>query len=122
MKKIIAMIMVMCMIIGAGIVSANALCTSENDRPDIVGMEHFDAIMELNERHENDEFEILYNIEMVHVEGYWLVSLEGEAEMYDDYCAFGMYDHMPTEEEIDVLWANRMLEDEMIDLMEQYGF
>ena len=36
--------------------------------------------------------------------------------------ACGIYDHTPTEEEFDILWANRMLEDEMNELMEEYGF
>ena len=121
MKKIITMIMVMCMVIGTCALSVDALCTTENSRPDIVGMEHFEAIMDLNERHINGEVEVPYNIEMVHVEGYWCVAIEGNGD-FSDYCAYGMYDHMPNEEEIDILWANRMLEDEMIDLMDKYGF
>ena len=122
MKKIIAMIMVMCVFIGTCAMSVNALCTAEDNRPDIVGMEHFEAIMEITNRYDENDIEVPYTIEMSHAEGYWVVALYGEADEYYDYCAFGMYDHMPTEEEIDILWANRMLEDEMNNLFEQYGF
>ena len=122
MKKIITMIMVMCMVIGTCAMSVDALCTAEDNRPDIVGMEHFEAIKELNDRYNENDMEIAYTIEMVHVEGYWCVVLTGEADEYYDYRAYGMYDHMPNEEEIDILWANRMLEDEMNDLFERYGF
>lgn len=122
MKKIIAMIMVMCVFIGTCAMSVDALCTSEANRPDIVGMEHFEAIKALNDRYNDEDIEVPYTIEMVHVEGYWCVVIEGEADEFSDYVAYGMYDHMPTEEEIDILWANRMLEDEMADLLERYGF
>lgn len=121
MKKIIAMIMVMCMFIGTCALSADALCTNEASRPDIIGMEHFDAVKELDERYDNGEIEPSYNIQMGCIEGYWCVALNGNGD-FDDYCAFGMYDHAPTEEEFDILWANRMTADEMDALMEQYGF
>lgn len=120
-KRMFTMIMVMAMIIGTFAVSAGAVCLSNDGRPDIIGLEHLDIVMEIDERLNNDEIELDYMIEMCQVEGYWCVYLTGEADAYYDYEAFGMYNHMPTEEEIDILWANRMLSDELYDLMDKYG-
>ena len=120
-KRIITMIMVMVMI-GAFAMSASAVCLSEDGRPGIVGMEYLDDIMYLNELYVNEDLEVDYRVEMVPVENYWMVVLEGEADEYVGLMAMGIYDHMPTEDEIDVLWANRMTEDEFNNLMEQYGY
>lgn len=119
-KKMFTMIMVMAMMVGIVAVPANAVVLSEEGRADFVGMEYFEAVYELNKRHENGEFEIDYELQMVHVEDYWVVNLEGEADAYWGYSAMGIYDHMPTEEEIDILWANRMTDDEFIELFEKY--
>lgn len=120
-KRIITMIMVMAMI-GAFAMSASAVCMSENGRPGVIGMEYLDDILYLNDLYLNEEIEIGYTIEMVHVEDYWMVLLEGDADEYEGLSAMGIYDHMPTEDEIDILWANRMTDDEFNDLMEQYGY
>ena len=120
-KKIITMMMVMVMVISSA-AAANAMCVSEEGRPGIVGMEHIEAIIDIDTRYNNDEIEIDYRIEMAHAEGYWVVVLTGEADEYYGYSALGFYDHMPNEEEIDVLWANRMLGEEFEGLLDEYGF
>ena len=120
-KKFITMMMVMIMVIGSTI-TANAVCASEDDRPNIIGIEHIEGFIDACERLDEDGYELEYDITMVRVEGYWFVELEGWADEYYDYCAVGIYDHVPSEEEIDILWANRMLEDELCDLMDKYGF
>lgn len=119
-KKIISIAMALVVIIG-GAFSASALCVSEDGRPGIVGMEHVEAVKKLNDAWNEGEVEIAYMVEMIRVEGYWVVQLTGH-DIAEDYMSVGFYDHCPTEEELDILWANRLLEDEMMTLMEQYGF
>ena len=120
-KRIITMIMVVTMIIGTFAINAGAVCQSEDARPDIIGMEHYDIVKEMLERYENENRDPDYEITMFHVEGYWIVTLEGWADEYLDYEAYGIYDHNPTEEEIDILWANRMTDEEYDNLCEKYG-
>lgn len=120
-KRMFTMIMVMAMIIGTFAVSAGAVCQSEDGRPDIIGMEHYEAVAALDELYMEEGREVDYEITMIHVEEYWIVTLEGWADEYYDYEAYGIYDHMPTEEEIDILWANRMTGDEYDNLCEKYG-
>ena len=116
-KRMITLIIAV-MAISLNAINANAMCLSEDGRPDIIGMEHFDKIDEICAR---EEFEIEYEINMYCVEDYWVVSITGKADGLEDYMAFGMYDHIPNEEEINTLWANRMLEDELYELAEQYA-
>lgn len=120
-KRMFTMIMVMAMIIGALALPASAVCQSEDERPDIIGMEHFDAIDKIMTLYEEEDRDYDYDITMIHVEDYWVVVLEGYADEYYDYSAYGLYDHMPTEEEIDILWANRLTDEEYDNLCEKYG-
>ncbi len=115
-KKIISTMLALVVVIG-GAIGASAVCASEESRPGIIGLEYLDAIIELDELYQNDEFELQYRIEMDHVEDYWMVSLEGES--VEGYTAIGFYDHYPTEEELDILWANRLTEDELDILIEE---
>jgi hypothetical protein len=118
---IMMVVMVIGMVIG-GVITTSASHASEDNEPDIVGIEYIETIIELEERWENDEIEIDYSVESVYIDGYWMVVMEGESDEYDGYMALGIYDHTPSDKEIDILWANRMLEDELYDLMEEYGF
>lgn len=119
-KKIISTMLALMVVIG-GAVNVSAVCASEEDRPaGIIGTEHNEAIKELGESWDNDELEIPYSIEMVHAGDYWVVALTGET--VEGYQAAGFYDHYPTEEEIEILWANRVSDDELNDLFEYYGF
>lgn len=120
-KRMFTMIMVMAMIVSAFAMNASAICQSDEGRPDIIGMEHWDVVNEMEERYENEDRDPDYDITMVHVEGYWIVTLDGWADEYMDYEAYGIYDHYPTEEEINVLWANRMTDEEFDNLAEKYG-
>ena len=120
MFKRMTTLIIVVMVVMSLTISADAVCASESGRPDIIGMEHFDAIKEIADR--EDDYEYTYEVNMGRVEDYWLFYLEGYADGFEDYVAFGIYDHTPTEEELDILWANRMLEDEMNELMEKYGF
>lgn len=86
----------------------------------IIGGEYVDAIIELDERWDNDEIELEYMIEMVHVEDYWMVYLRGYSEVTEDYAAMGIYTHMPTEDDINELWRNRVLTSELNTLMNEY--
>lgn len=120
-KKIVVIAMVLVMFAGFA-VNAHAECASEDGRPDIVGLEHIEDILKLKESYENDEdVGYKYYIEMINIDGYWMVFLEGE-DAYSGYCAFGIYDHAPTEGDFEILWANRMTEDEINNRMEEIGF
>ena len=121
LKRMFTMIMVMAMIIGTLALPAGAVCQSEEGRPDIIGMEHWDIIVEMEERYENENRDPDYDITMVHVEGYWIVTMDGWADEYYEYTAYGIYDHYPTEEELNIQWANRMTDDEYENLCEKYG-
>ena len=119
-KKIISIAMALVVIIGCA-TSVSAVCISEDKRPGIVGMEHFETMKKIDEAYKNGEVEIPYSVEMIRMEGYWMVCLSG----YDTdkgYTAVGLYDHAPTDEEFDILWANRMTETEMESLMRENGF
>lgn len=119
-KRMFIMIMVMAMIFGIFALPANAVVQSESGRPDIIGMEHYDEIIALQELYEEEGREYDYDITMIHVEEYWIVTLDGWADEYYGYGAYGIYDHYPTEEEIDILWANRMTDEEFDNLIEKY--
>ena len=120
-KKIISAMLVL-VIMATAVASASALCSSENGRPEIVGLEHLESVKKLDSLWREGEVEIPYTIKMSQCEGYWVVIMESED--YDEICyeAIGMYDHYPTGEEIDILWANRMTEDEMDEFKEALGF
>ena len=121
-KRMFTMIMVMAMIISTFALSAGAVCVSEEGRPDIIGMEYYNTVNEISELYEKESRDPDYSITMTHVEGYWVVTLDGWADEYRDYTAYGIYDHYPTKEEIDIQWTNRMTDDEYDNLMtEKYG-
>lgn len=97
----------------------DSMCMSEKSRPGIVGLELLDHAKEVDERYKNGEIEIPYTIKMTHADDVWCVTLNGQ-NSYDDYVAFGIYDRIPTEKDFMILWANRMLDDEMDELMDNY--
>ena len=119
-KKFMSIVMVLVVSIVCA-VSVSAACVSEDGRPDIIGVEHFDKVMELNDAYYDGEFELVYETRMVHIEGYWFVYLEGKDGM-ENYAALGIYTEMPTEEDIDILWTNRMTCDELSVRMEELGY
>lgn len=118
-KKIISTVLALVVVIG-GTVNVSATCTTEDERSGIIGLEHLEAIKKLDEAWENDELEIPYQVTMGHAGEYWVVYLEGIN--FEDYTAVGLYDHCPTEDELTVLWANRLTDDEMDALLEELDF
>ena len=123
-KDIVVIVLASVCIFTVGFMAArenrvDSICMSEKGRPGIVGLELLDHVKEVDERYKNGEIETLYTIEMVRADDVWRVALTGQND-YDDYVAFGIYDHIPTEKDFMVLWANRMLDDEMDELMDNY--
>lgn len=118
-KKIISAMLALVVVIG-GAVSVSAACASEDGRPGIIGLEHLEAIKKVDELHENNEIEIPYVVTMGHADRYWVVTLEGVDAV--GYSAVGLYDHYPTEEELNILWANRLTDDEIDSLLEGIDF
>lgn len=59
-----------------------------------------------------------YEIRMANADGLWAVVLEGKAD-FEDYMAVGCYDHYPSEEEINVLLANRFTSDEVTEMIDE---
>lgn len=112
-KKLMVIVLAMVMITACGI-PAYATCMSETDRPTIIGTELIDRVNEL------DAEGVLcdYDIYMGRYDDLWVVGLEG-TNMYTGWAAMGFYDHMPDENEIDVLWANRMPVDTLNDLVNE---
>lgn len=119
-KKIIAVLLVT-LVVAGGAVNASAVCQNENERPEIIGTELIDDFMKINALYESGVVEITYKVEMTCADGHWIVILTGDGE-HEGYTAVGLYDHFPSKEEMDILWANRMLNDEIDVLMEKYGF
>ena len=117
LKKIIVITLVVIVMVSALAMPANALALSESDRP--IGVIGLDLFLEMYYKYSESEEDIVtdYTIEMAKIDDKWIVSLEGEAEEFEDYCAAGCYDHYPTEEEINVLWANRVTSSELDDIM-----
>lgn len=118
MKRIITMVLVMIMVvvIGTCTVTAKTVCQPvEVTEPEIIGMEHYDALMEVDNRMKNGDYEVPYEVAMRPADGYWMVAIKGVAAEFDGYWAVGFYDHIPTEAEIEVLWANRMPNEMMIN-------
>lgn len=120
MKKIIAIILGVIMAISL------AACNSQTEAsevhcPGLIGLEHLDAVKGLNDRHAAGEIKMDYEIKMGQCEGYWVVYLEGEVGE-DTYAAGGFYNHMPSDEELDILWNNKVPYDQFMDLLSGLGF
>ena len=119
-KKMIIMVMVVIVAMSAvACTSVNAVGNTPETVPGIVGYEHVDHFIDADNRYNNGEDVYDYLITMAEVDGFWLVQLEGDTDAYWDQSAIGMYDHMPTEEEIDFLWANRIDCDVLSDMIEK---
>lgn len=119
LKKIIVTTLVVIVMVSALVIPANALTMTEDDRP--VGIIGIDLLMKYYEEYSNSEKEEPvpdYEIRMAKADGLWAVVLEGE-EDFEGYMACGCYDHYPTEEEINVLWANRLTEDEVTEMLDE---
>ena len=119
LKKIIVITLVVIVMVSALAMPANALAMSESDRP--TGVIGLDLLLEMYYKYSEEDIVTDYIITMGKFDGKWLVSLEGEAEEFEDYRAVGCYDHCPTEEEINVLWANRVTSSELDDIMGVIG-
>jgi hypothetical protein len=119
-KKFIVMMMVVIVVIGTITIGAYADTKPQVNVPGIVGAEHLETILDLEDRWFNGEFELDYMIEIVRVDGYWVVTLEGDADAYWDQMAIGIYTHAPTEEDIDFLWTTRVNMDTINDTIENY--
>lgn len=120
MKKIIAIMLVLVMAISCT-ACGSAAKASDVHCPGFIGLEHLDTITELNNRFDAGELNPEYTVEMGQLEGYWAVYITGQGE-YEEYEAAGFYDHMPSEEELDILWANRVPWNQLSDLMSGLGF
>lgn len=119
MKKIISML-VMVIVMMTLSVNAFAVCESENGRPEVIGLNTIDVkkIVSLSEKmYDNDEID--YEIRIISDGDIWYVFLDSE-DYADEYYAIGFYDHFPSQEEIEVLWANRMTLDELSNIEDDY--
>lgn len=122
MKKVITIIMLL-------VVMFSCVACSEKQAaepntmvlPGIVGTEHLDKLKELDKLYDSGEFDYGFVVELRQFEGYWLVYVYGPAGE-KTMSAFGVYDHMPSQEEIDILWSERVPEEQLINLMNGLGF
>ena len=114
---IMAMVMAMSMIACA---KADAAEVIPETMPGIIGVEHMDEMIEMDKRYDNGETIYHYTITMINSEGYWVVFLEGETDAYWNQGAMGIYEHMPTEDEIKTLWNNRVDCDVITDTIEEF--
>lgn len=119
LKKIIVTTLVVIVMVSTLVIPANALTMTEDDRP--VGIIGIDLMMKYYEEYGDSEKEEPvpdYEIRMATADSLWTVVLEGKAD-FEDYMAVGCYDHYPSEEEINVLWANRLTSDEVYEMIDE---
>nr|DAO45850.1 MAG TPA: hypothetical protein [Caudoviricetes sp.] len=117
LKKIIATILVVIVMASMLVIPANAIAMREDDRP--IGVIGLDLLIKLYDKYRDSEEEptIDYEITMAIVDGHWLVQMEGR-DAFDGYCAAGCYDHYPTEEDMNILWVNRVTESELDEILD----
>ena len=121
LKKIIVTTLVVIVMVSTLVIPANALTMTEDDRP--VGIIGIDLLTKYYEKYGNSEEEVPvpdYEISMAYADGLWVAVLEGKADL-EDYMAAGFYDHYPSEEEINILWANRLTSDEVNEMMDEFN-
>lgn len=118
MKKIISML-VMVIVMMTLSVNAFAVCESENDRPEVIGLNNVDVKKIVSLREKMYDNEIDYETRIISDGDIWYVFLDSE-DYADEYYAIGFYDHFPSQEEIEVLWANRMTFDELSSIGDDY--
>ena len=119
LKKIIVTTLVVIVMVSTLVIPANALTMTEDDRP--VGIIGIDLMKKYYEEYGDSEKEEPvpdYEIRMANADGLWVVVLEGKAD-FEDYMAACCYDHYPSEEEINVLWANRVTSDEVTGMIDE---
>ena len=121
LKKIIVTTLVVIVMVSTLVIPANALTMTEDDRP--VGIIGIDLLTKYYEKYSNSEEEVPvpdYEISMAYADGLWVAVLEGKAD-FEDYMAAGFYDHYPSEEEINILWTNRLTSDEVNEMMDEFN-
>ena len=120
MKKII--VIMLCIIIAVFSVACTPTAkANEINFPGLNGLEHLDAIKDLNARYEAGQIKPEYEITMGQIENYWVVYLEGDVAG-ETYAAGGFYDHVPSMEEINILWTNKIPHRQFTSLIEGLGF
>lgn len=119
-KKMIIMVMVAIVALSAvACTSVDAASITPETVPGIVGYEHIDRFVDTLTRFNSGEDVYDYTVEMLECDGFWYVGLAGETEAYRDQAAVGIYDHAPTEEEINFLWTNRVSQDVLMNAFEE---
>ena len=120
MKKVIVIMLVMIITVCCT-ACTTAAEVKEFNCPGLIGLNYLDDVKALNDRYVTGEIEPEYTVTMGQIEDYWVVYLEGEVD--DElYVAGGFYDHMPSKEEFDILWNNKVPEKQFSSLMEGLGF
>ena len=120
LKKSIIVIMMVFTVVCGGFTS-NAAMTNET-HSSIIGMEHIDDLLEIDEACKNGELEIEYIVHMSQFgDTYWMVVLEDQDEK-EDKGSIGFYNHIPTEKELNILWENRTTLEELEKELNKFGF
>lgn len=110
MKKIVSMMLVLvmlCTFVGCG--EANL---PDPNEPGIVGREYVEEIMSIKEATK-------YEVAMEEAQGYWVVTVIGK-NAHHGWANCGMYDHYPSEKEIDILWERRISIDDLYNEIAMY--
>lgn len=117
LKKIIATTLVVIVMVGMLVIPANAITMREDDRP--IGVIGLDLMIKYYEKYRDSEEEPIgeYEITMATVDDMWVVGIEGK-DAFEGYYAVGCYDHYPTEEDMNILWVNRVTESELDEILD----
>ena len=122
-KKSVVIVMVVMLMVVALAAPAYAMCASEDGRPcGIVNVElaqKFQQMVNDFNEIEDEPVDVDYLGEFLTWHGYWVVALEGRG-VYEGYGALGVYEQYPTEQDLTVLWANRLTIDEIDEIVELY--
>lgn len=122
LKKIIVITLVVIIMVSLLAIPANAMTMSEDNRPvGAIGLDMLTKYAEAYNECEDDSCDPDYKVTMGKVDAVWVVYLEGYTEAFEGYEAIGCYDHYPSEKEMNILWANRITEDELNCILDEIG-
>lgn len=122
LKKIIVTTLVVIIMVSLLAIPANAMTMSEDNRPvGVIGLDLLTKYAEAYNECEDDSCDPDCKVTMGKVDTVWVVYLEGYTEAFEGYEAIGCYDHYPSEKEMNILWANRITEDELNYILDEIG-
>jgi len=122
LKEIIVTTLMVIIMVSLLAIPANAMSMYEDNRPvGVIGLDLLTKYVEKYNECEDDSYDPDYKVTMGKVDTVWVVYLEGYTEAFEGYEAVACYDHYPSEKEMNILWANRVTDDEFNNILDEIG-